>query len=79
MSMYFSEKSHLKNQKQSHESGMAVKELIRLIAVWVVIGLIGWWSYSFLMVYRHCDNVIDELKFLSNDYSIRIQQAALIP
>ena len=53
MSMYFSEKSHLKNQKQSHESGMAVKELVRLIAVWVVIGLIGWWSYSFLMVYRH--------------------------
>lgn len=67
------------HKKASNESGLTVKELIRLTAVWLVVILIGWWGYSFFTVYRHCDNIIDELKFLSNDYSIRMQQMAVIP
>lgn len=62
-----------------NESGLTVKELLRTLAVMAVVLLIGWWVYAFFMMRHHCDNIIDELKFLSNDFSVRIQQLPSVP
>lgn len=66
-------------KKQSEQLGMTAKDFVRTVAIWFAVLFFGWWAYSFFMTYRHCDNVIDELKFLSNDFSIRMQQMAMIP